>query len=145
MPPLTSGSSENIMVEINLQEDDLRRVVHAFYAKVRTDSQLGPVFNGAIGDWSGHLEKLTAFWSSVMLTTGRYKGQPMAVHLQHAEAMTTPAFARWLRLWRETTDEMLVPQQASALQDKAARIAESLALGIRFQRGDGLGAGGGPA
>lgn len=132
------------MVDLDLQEDDLRRVVHAFYAKVRTDSELGPVFNGAIGDWSGHLEKLCAFWSSVMLTSGRYKGQPMAVHLRHAEAMTAAAFARWLRLWGETTETMLTSEQASALQDKAARIAESLALGIRFQRGDGLGAGAGP-
>ncbi|WP_210357277.1 group III truncated hemoglobin [Sphingomonas beigongshangi] len=122
------------MVDIDLQEDDLRQVVHAFYAKVRADSELGPVFNGAIGDWFGHLEKLCAFWSSVMLTTGRYKGQPMAEHLRHPEAMTTSAFARWLRLWDETTDAMLAPEQASALQDKAARIAKSLAFGIRFQR-----------
>lgn len=58
--------------------------------------------------------------------------------------MTTSAFARWLRLWEETTNEMLAPEQASALQDDAAWIAENLALGIRFQRGDGLGAGASP-
>ena len=48
---------------------------------------LGPIFNNAIADWPEHLEKLTAFWSSVMLTSGRYKGNPMAAHLKHREAI----------------------------------------------------------
>ena len=50
MRPLLPKSSKTIMVELDLQEDDLQRVVHAFYAQVRTDSQLQRVFNGAIGD-----------------------------------------------------------------------------------------------
>jgi hemoglobin len=41
---------------------------------VRTDALLGPVFNRAIQDWDAHLDKLPAFWSSVTLMTGRYKG-----------------------------------------------------------------------
>ncbi len=126
------------MPNTSLQEDDLRRVVDAFYAKVRMDSELGPIFNGAIGDWPAHLEKLSAFWSSVMLTSGRYKGQPMVAHVRHADAMTPAAFARWLSLWHETTSEMLSPEQAIAMQEKADRIAESLSLGIRFQPGRGL-------
>ena len=47
---------------------------------------IGPVFNDAIADWPEHLEKLQAFWSSVMLTSGRYKGRPLPAHIRHGEA-----------------------------------------------------------
>ena len=127
------------MIQPALTEDDLKRVVDAFYARVRTDALLGPIFNGAIHDWPGHLETLQAFWSSVMLTSGRYKGQPMVAHARHATQLTPATFERWLALWRETTEALLPAQPAAALQDKAARIAESLMLGIDFYRNRALG------
>src|SRR3546814_18552661 len=69
-----------------------------------------------------------------MLMSGRYKGQPMAAHLRHDGAMTAANFDRWLALWRETTDDILDPKNAFVLQEKAARIAESLQIGVQFQR-----------
>ena len=93
---------------------------------------LGPVFNGAIGDWPGHLERLAAFWSSVMLTSGRYKGNPMAAHLKHRSSIAPEMFDRWLGLWRETAREHLDEPAAQAIIDKAERIAESLQLGLYF-------------
>jgi hemoglobin len=117
-----------------LTEADLSRVVDAFYARIREDAMLGPIFNGAIHDWPEHLARLKDFWSSVMLTSGRYKGQPVPVHVRHEALITPEGFARWLELWRETTDELLPAQHAAAMQDRAARIAESLALGIEFYR-----------
>ena len=60
------------MERLDLSEDGLAALVEAFYARVRADAQLGPVFDGAIDDWPEHLEKLAAFWSSIMLTSGRY-------------------------------------------------------------------------
>ncbi len=115
-------------------EAEIARVVPAFYAKVRQDPMLGPIFNDAIGDWPEHLEKLQAFWSSVMLASGRYKGQPMPAHVRHAGRITPAAFARWLELWSETTSELLSKEAAAAMQDRAARIAESLSLGIQFYK-----------
>lgn len=117
-----------------LTEDDLKHVVEAFYIRVRVDPLLGPIFNGAIHDWPEHLDNLQAFWSSVMLTSGRYKGQPMVAHARHAAAITPETFTRWLELWRTTTEELVPPQAALALQEKASRIAESIALGIDFYR-----------
>ena len=121
-------------------EDDISRLISAFYDRVRRDALLGPIFNGAIDDWPAHLDKLEAFWSSVMLTSGRYKGHPMRAHVRHETAMTSAAFDRWLGLWRETTDELLSPAAAAAFQDKARRIAESLQLGVQFYRAKGQGA-----
>ena len=123
-----------------LSEDDLHRLVQTFYGRVRQDALLGPIFNGAIDDWDHHLGKLQAFWSSVMLGSGRYKGQPMAVHLRQEAHMTPEAFARWLQLWNETTADLLDPLAARALQEKAARIAESLTLGIAFAKDRGISA-----
>jgi hemoglobin len=116
-----------------LDESGLRQLVDAFYAAVRADYMIGPLFNDAIGDWPRHLAQLSAFWSSVMLTSGRYKGQPMPAHLKHKSRITPEMFERWLALWRTTTGRLMRPEDARALQDKAARIAESLSLALFFR------------
>ena len=116
-----------------IDDDSLERLVAAFYERVREDAELGPIFNDAIADWPEHLEKLAAFWSSVMLTSGRYKGQPMPAHFRHRDRITSALFDRWLGLWKQTTDAMMTPEAAAALQDKAARIAESLQLALFFR------------
>ena len=55
-----------------ISEDGIHQLVDAFYTKVRRDPELAPIFLRAIpGDWQPHLNKMYAFWSSVMLTTGR--------------------------------------------------------------------------
>ena len=127
-------SSDEKMKHSGITEDSLKALVDAFYAKVREDGLIGPVFNDAIGDWSEHLDKLHAFWSSVMLTSGRYKGRPLPAHVKHGDRIASASFERWLALWRETTGELLDPASAAALQDKADRIAESLSMGIAFNR-----------
>ena len=119
-----------------ISEASLRELVHLFYRRVRQDPLIGPVFNDAIHDWPGHLDKLQAFWSSVMLTSGRYKGRPLPAHVKHSDSIGPASFERWLQLWRETTEEVMPPRAAAALQEKAARIAESLSLGITFARGE---------
>lgn len=91
------------------------------------------MFDDAIADWDRHLDKLMAFWSSVMLTSGRYKGNPVAAHLKHLSAITPPMFDRWLSLWAEVTGELLPPPAAAEIQTKAARIAESLKIALYFR------------
>ena len=84
-----------------LSEDDIGRLVDYFYAKIRTDAELGSIFGRAIpGDWGPHLATMRNFWSSVMLTSGRYKGNPVAVHGQVA-GIEMKLFERWLALFDE--------------------------------------------
>lgn len=116
-----------------IDEACLPALLERFYGRVREDAEIGPVFNAVVEDWTEHLERLAAFWSSVMLTTGRYKGNPMMKHLVHAERITPAMFQRWLGLWAQTTEEMLGPAGAAAMQAKAQRISESLQLAIRFR------------
>ena len=119
-----------------IDEAGLERLIPAFYDRVRADAEIGPLFNAAVHDWPGHLEKLVAFWSSVMLTSGRYKGSPVAEHLKHQAAISPAMFDRWLAIWADTTTELMTPAAAAALQAKAARIAESLQLALFFRLGD---------
>lgn len=104
-----------------------------FYARVRRDAELGPVFDGAVEDWDRHLATLADFWSSVMLASGRYKGDPLRAHLEHRPRIRPEMFDRWLAIWTETTDETLSPPVAAAMQAKAARIARSLDLALHFR------------
>lgn len=122
--------------DMPVTEEQLSVLVDRFYAKVRGDALLGPVFNSAIHDWPEHLEKLSAFWSSVMLTSGRYKGNPMAAHLKQREAIRPAMFERWLALWGETARETLSEAGAAGVIAKADRIAESLQLGLFFRLDD---------
>jgi len=119
-----------------IDDESLARLVDAFYARVRADAALGPIFDDAIDDWPEHLEKLAAFWSSVMLTSGRYKGQPVPAHVRHKARITPALFDRWLALWAEVTGELMVPEAAAALQERAGRIAQSLQLALFFRLDD---------
>lgn len=116
-----------------IDEAALARLIPRFYQRVREDAALGPVFDEAIDDWPEHLDRLVDFWSSVMLRSGRYKGNPMSAHMRHKARITPALFERWLALWAETTNAVMAPRAAAALQHKAARIAESLQLGLFFR------------
>jgi hemoglobin len=110
------------------------RLVHAFYARVRADAVLGPVFEGAIHDWDSHLAKLCDFWSSVTLMTGRYKGRPVPAHVG-LPGIGPAMFARWLGLFRETAREQCPHEAALLYIASAERIAASLQMSIDFHNG----------
>ncbi|MGB3810388.1 MAG: group III truncated hemoglobin [Parvibaculum sp.] len=113
-------------------EEEIERVVRTFYKSVRADAQLGPIFERVIGDnWEPHLQKMFAFWSSVMLMSGRYKGQPMVAHMR-LKMVQRHHFERWLGLFHKTTEELCTPETAEAFMERAARIAESLQMGMFF-------------
>ena len=120
-------------IAAGVTEETIRSLVHAFYARIRTDEELGPIFAAAVSDWPQHLSKMCDFWSSVVLMSGRFKGRPMATHaklpgLDHAH------FARWLLLFRATAAEVCPPTAAELFIDRAERIAQSLEAGIQVQR-----------
>ncbi len=117
-----------------LSEEQIVDLVDAFYVKVRQHDILGPIFANAIAPeaWPAHLAKMYDFWSSVMLTSGRYKGNPLAAHAQVA-GLDEPLFALWLGLFRATAEERFPPEIAAAFRLKSENIAKSLKLGLFFQ------------
>jgi hemoglobin len=117
----------------HVTEDGIRQLVDAFYTKVRVDSELGLVFENKIKDnWPHHLEKMYAFWSSVMLTSGRYKGNPMMKHMV-IPGMKPELFTQWLSLFEATCRELCDDTIRAAFMEKAERIAESLKIAIFYR------------
>lgn len=111
---------------MSLNHESIAALVDRFYAKVREDALLGPVFNGTIGNhWPEHLATLTDFWTSVLLASGRYKGNPMMAHIPIPQ-MDQQHFSRWIELWRETTAEVFEPEISEALVAKASMMGERL-------------------
>lgn len=115
-----------------ITEDSIAQLVDTFYAKVRADVVLGPIFEQAIDDWEPHLATMRDFWSSLALTSGRYKGNPLAVH-RRIEGIEPALFDRWLKLFDDTCSELFVSDIAVAFGEKAARIAESFKLGLFYR------------
>jgi len=116
-----------------INEAMIESLVRAFYDKARKDALLGPIFDRHVVDWETHLNRMCAFWSSVALMTGRYHGQTMAKHLPLP--VDSRHFDRWLELFRQTALEACPPAAAAHLVERAARVAESLELGIAGQNG----------
>lgn len=117
-------------------EEGIRRLLDLFYGRVRRDPQLGPVFSRALGEsdeaWAAHLARLADFWSSAMLRSGRYRGDPFSVHLRLPN-LEPAMFDRWLALFGETCAELFEPDVANAFRERAERIARSLRMGL-FER-----------
>jgi hemoglobin len=118
----------------DISEVTIRGLVNEFYARVRRDPALGPVFDSAIAEdaWPAHLERMYAFWSSVMLTSGRYKGDPVGVHRRIA-GIGPPLFGNWLDLFEATAVDLFAPVTADRFVQAARRIAESLKLALFFR------------
>lgn len=132
--PVRSGSDRRaevtaaIQAETGIDEAMIDRLVRAFYARIREDTLLGPVFAARISDWEPHLRQMCAFWSSVVLMSGVYHGQPMQKHLPLP--IDARHFDRWLTVFEETACELCPPRAAVCFVERARRIAESLELGL---------------
>ena len=107
-----------IMERTGIDEAMIERLVHGFYAKVRADAVLGPVFEARIADWEPHLAQMCAFWSSVALMTGRYHGTPMAKHLPLP--VDAGHFDRWLALFEQTAARDLSARSRGAFRGTGA-------------------------
>jgi hemoglobin len=117
----------------------ITRLVHGFYAQVRADALLGPVFDVHIRDWNAHLARMCAFWSSVTLMSGDYHGNPMGRHLPLP--VDARHFDRWLALFEASAAALCPPVAAAHFVERAQRIAQSLELGIASRHGVRLGRG----
>ena len=115
-----------------MSETQIGELVDRFYAQVRKDEMLGPIFSEAIGDqWDSHLATMRTFWSSIMLGSAGYKGNPLAVHLRLPD-LTPRHFERWLSLWRETASEVCGDQGAVFVERAeaiAGRLVSAVTLG----------------
>lgn len=114
-------------------------LVEHFYASIRDDDLLGPIFAGKISDWAAHLARMKDFWASVTMQSSRFRGNPMIKHIAIGN-LDSPHFDRWLTLWNQSVDQIVTnPEAAEQFRSAAQRIARSLLTGILIER-EGLSA-----
>ena len=120
--------------------NDIETLVNAFYAKVRHNELLGPIFNAHIPDekWPDHLEKLADFWETNLLGVPRFKGNPSRKHIGVDKNLNHSVeqlhFGTWLQLWFQTIDELFEGELATKAKESARRMAHGQFMAIWVNR-----------
>ncbi len=118
------------MGTINSRED-ISKLVHTFYGKIRKNELLGPIFGSHISEeqWPEHLEKLTSFWETNLFGVAKFKGNPSRKHIKVDKNMnhsiSQSHFGTWLQLWFETIDQLFEGDLAL----KAKQLARKMSTG----------------
>jgi hemoglobin len=106
------------------------QLVDTFYARVREDAVLGPVFEARLaGHWQEHMPRMYAFWTKVLLDTGEFQGNVFGKHMA-LSGIGKEHFVRWLTLFKMTAIEVFGVEGAEPAILVANRIASSLQLGF---------------
>jgi hemoglobin len=113
----------------DVSPDDIDRVVSRFYARVRREPVLGPVFAGHVQDWPAHEAKIAKFWRNAILHERAYQGSPMMAHRQAGDVRGAH-FPIWLALFEKTLTDELAPAPAAAWAELAHRIGQGLRLAV---------------
>ncbi|EKE43660.1 hypothetical protein OCGS_2392 [Oceaniovalibus guishaninsula JLT2003] len=108
---------------------EIDRVVARFYARVRRDPDLGPVFAAHVADWPSHEAKIARFWRNALLLERSYDGNPMQVHAA-AGNVRAEHFPIWLRLFDATLEEELPLTLAQTWSAMSHRIGRGLSYGL---------------
>ena len=122
---------------LGVDEAFVSHMVEHFYAAIREDDLLGPIFAERIDDWPTHLARMMAFWRSILFNSGEFSGNPMRKHMA-IPGLEEHHFARWLELFYATLRALEEePGGTLLVAGRARSIADSLLTGIAVRR-DGL-------
>lgn len=115
-------------VRDTLGEDGLRRMVAAFYRRVREDEVMAPLYPA--DDWQGAEERLAEFLLFRFGLSERYlalRGHPRLRMRHMGFAITSRERDRWLRLMGEALEEIEAPAEARGfLEPFFAQVADFL-------------------
>lgn len=112
----------------SITPEQISALVDEFYAEVRAEPRLGPLFESRVqGRWDAHLERMNIFWRSVLLKSGEYVGQPVAVHMTISH-LREDDFRVWLALFEQTATRVFHPEAVPHVISAARRIGRSLWL-----------------
>jgi hemoglobin len=126
-----SKSSERLASDV-ITEAMLRDVVHAFYARVLTDPDIGLLFAGRLsGHWQIHIDHLIACWMAATDPGALPTGWPQVPHA--SLGLTDGQIDRWFALLRTTINDICPPDVAAILLDRV------MVIGASFRAGLGLG------
>ncbi|CUH75634.1 Group 3 truncated hemoglobin ctb [Tritonibacter multivorans] len=125
--------TDHPLARFQITRSEISRVVERFYARVRADAVLGPVFGAHVQNWPEHEEKIAAFWRNAILREPGYDGFPMREHLTRPD-VKPEHFPIWLGLFHETLHAELTERQALQWGDLADKIGEGFRAGVENVR-----------
>lgn len=111
------------------ERQDIELLVDNFYAKVRKEPNIGPIFEHMIGrHWDKHLAKMYKFWSTILLNEESYQGNPMAQHVKinNRFPLSEEKFSIWYTLWEETIRENFQGAKAEEALERATTIKTTM-------------------
>lgn len=125
--------------------NDINLLVNTFYAKIRKDELLGPIFNSHIPNeaWPAHLSKLTDFWETNLLGVPKFKGNPSGAHIKVDKNLNYGVeqkhFGQWLQLWFQTIDELFVGLLADRAKNAARKMSTGQFMVMWYNRPENIG------
>lgn len=103
--------TQTSLARFDITAEQIAYVVDIFYARVRADAVLGPVFSAHVEDWPEHEALITRFWRNAILREKCYSGNPMRVHVSRPD-VKPEHFAIWLGLFHEVLQAELPERTA---------------------------------
>jgi hemoglobin len=110
---------------------DIELLVKEFYAKVRMNDSLGPIFDDIIKiNWDHHIPILIDFWETILLDHPIYRNNAMGVHFDVNEKVKLQKehFTTWLSLFDATIDEYFEGEKAALAKRRAHDIANLMSF-----------------
>lgn len=103
---------------------DLEKMLDLFYARVRQDELIGPIFNDvAKVDWDEHMAHIYNFWDTLLFGAESYNRRPFPKHIPLG--LKPEHFKRWLELFFQTVDELHEGQKAEEIKIRALNMGRN--------------------
>ena len=117
---------------------DIITSVDAFYADVRADPLIGPVFLARFGTdgWSDHLAQMYQFWDTLLFHNPGYKGSPFRKHA--SLPIEKRHFDRWVELFVATIDARFAGPVAEDAKQRARILGLTFESKLRHLRAGGI-------
>lgn len=133
-PKLSYNSRSEVGLSLGITELLIKKLVYSFYALIREDLLLGPIFKNAINNnWEEHLTRMCDFWSSIALGTGRYKGKPLLKHINLPE-LDKEHFLQWIFIFEKNAYSVCNKEIADFFVAHSQKIAQSIMRSIILYR-----------
>jgi hemoglobin len=113
--------------------DDVAKLINRFYEIVRANDTIGYIFNDiAKVNWERHLPIMYDFWENVLFQTGSYVRNAIGVHkqLNQLTPLKREHFEEWLRIWKQTIDDLFSGPNAELAKQRAQSIATIMQISI---------------
>lgn len=116
-----------VINNVTYSHEDMFKVIDTFYTRIQNDELLKVPFQ-SIHDWPDHIDRLTHFWWI------KFGGKPYLIPYYNPvqkhffAGFNEVLLDRWLKLFHQTLNESLRPEQAELWTAISSRMGHALSL-----------------